>query len=108
MVWNGSTWRTLSPPAFSTVHELYGVDTSGPTTAWAVGDRATSAGGYRTLTERWNGTAWTDLGGPNITAADNYLRGVAITPGTSSNVWAVGYAIPTGSLDAKPLILHYF
>ena len=101
--WNGARWKTVNPPAAAGNHELSGVTDNSPTDAWAVGRRQNASAVERTLIERWNGTTWADLGGPNAGGAtdDNQLFAVTAIPGHPNDLWAVG-AGPGG-----PLILHH-
>jgi hypothetical protein len=87
-----------SGPAASSVTGgvLNGVAATSAGNAWAVG----SAGG-KTLIERWNGTAWTQVPSPG--PAGSVLKGVTATSATSA--WAVGAAGPAGS--SKTLTLRW-
>jgi hypothetical protein len=84
-------------------HRLRDVDARGSTTAWAVGERVNASGVLRTWTERWNGSTWTDLGGPNVGTGSNRLNAVKVVPGTTQNVWAVG----SSAGGNRSLILHW-
>jgi hypothetical protein len=58
--WNGTSWRVLPTPnptgtAFS---DLLGVACTAPSACTAVGSSVTTAGAFRALAERWNGTRW--------------------------------------------------
>ena len=55
---------------------------------WAVGYYRNGSV-YQTLTENWNGTAWTVVASPSPSTSVKYLNGVAAV--SSSDVWAVGY-----------------
>jgi hypothetical protein len=59
------------------------------TSCWAVGSHRTSDGIYHTLTEHWDGAAWSIVPSPNTSAQDqNFLWGVSCLSGTEC--WAVG------------------
>lgn len=78
--------------------------------AWAVGystDFDRRPGGFRTLSEHWDGTKWSVVPMPNSTAAPwNELFGVAAV--SSNDVWAVG-SVGTGEGPGgyRSLIEHW-
>jgi hypothetical protein len=53
--WNGSVWTKVSGPALGEGHFLNAVAAVSASSAWAVGINGRS---FKTLTMRWNGTAW--------------------------------------------------
>src|SRR5206468_722911 len=76
---------------------LYNVTCLSASDCWAVGTYNSNinipgfSGGdtYQTLTEHWDGTAWTVVTSPNTDATQsNYLFG--LTCSSASNCWAVG------------------
>jgi hypothetical protein len=82
--WNGSAWSLVSTPALTSNSSFTAVAADSATDAWAVGFSQTA--GYRTpsaLYERWNGTAWSVVPGPDATL--NAV--VALSP---TDAWAVG------------------
>jgi hypothetical protein len=86
----GTEWSVApSPNAGSAFDELRGVSAASASDAWAVGssvDAATFVS--RTLTEHWDGSAWTLVPSPNRANQGNVLRATAAVSG--SDVWAVG------------------
>ena len=66
-------------------NRLVGVAAVTSNDVWAVG-YSTSLGVDRTLIERWNGTAWSIVPGPNQGTGLNRLTSVAVV--NSSDVWA--------------------
>jgi hypothetical protein len=75
------------------------VTATSPKDVWAVG-----ASGNGTLTEHWDGTAWTQVPSPSPGSYDSALSGIAATSPTSA--WAVGsYANSDGTGGA--LIEHW-
>jgi hypothetical protein len=102
--WDGTAWTQVpSPnpkPRFSD-NQLTGVAATSATNAWAVG--YSTFGGYHTLIEHWNGTAWTLVPSPDPLGPGseygNILYAVAATSPT--NAWAVG---DSGN---STLILHW-
>jgi erythromycin esterase-like protein len=71
--------------------------------AWAVGSQ-TGGGIDATLTEHWNGSAWTVVPSPALGPASQ-LRGVRGT--SASDVWAVGSYFDDTANMRKTLILHW-
>lgn len=70
---------------------------------WIVGARPNSVA-HQTLTEHWDGSAWTLVPSPRPTNLDNGLNAVdAIAP---NDVWSVGYVRRPGGLF-KALTLHW-
>jgi hypothetical protein len=109
--WNGSAWSVvpmpLEPgtnPDFEYV--LNSVQVNSPTDVWAVGEAENVAtGSSATLTEHWNGTAWSVVPSPSPGA------GAALTGVTTSNaandVWAVGNYTPSGTTETQTLTLNW-
>ena len=94
--WEGSGWSLIpSPDVDPTFNEtLAGVTCVSSVDCWAVGGVVTpqTTGGSvkQTLTEHWDGTAWSIVSSPNpFPGHDNYLAAVTCT--SSSDCWAVGY-----------------
>src|SRR5438445_1045484 len=90
--WNGSAW-TLVTTQNSGLGEnnLNGVAAVSTNDVWAVGywqpEKKTDAA-FHTLTEHWDGTAWTIVPSPTLGTNSNTLTGV--TDLSSHNVWALG------------------
>ena len=97
--WNGSSMSFSYPPEYPDLHRLFAVAPLSSTDVWAVGDRINDADQQRTLIDHWDGTTWSDLGGPNVGTGLNGLNSIARVPG-SSTLWAVGVA------SGNPLILR--
>jgi hypothetical protein len=88
--WNGSAWSVVASPSPASNDTLSGVAARSATDVWAVGTRQDRSGAIpidRTLTEHWNGSAWSVVASPNVGANDNLLNGVSATTG---DVWTVG------------------
>lgn len=64
--WNGSKWSAVpSPNPSSSWNNLFAISGTGLDDAWAVGSSAgTLVGTAATLTEHWDGTAWTVVPSP--------------------------------------------
>ncbi len=88
--WNGNAWNVVSSPPLTWGGHLQGIEAIGANDIWAVGDYAeSSTSSYnRTLTEHWNGTAWSIVPSANVGTGVNQLY--AVTADASSDVWAVG------------------
>src|ERR1051325_1615535 len=73
---------------------------------WAAGHWYDSnAAGYRTLIERWNGSAWRVVSTPNVGAGYNELNGIAVA--SDGEAWAVGYWTTATYGYSKTLVLHW-
>jgi hypothetical protein len=71
-------------PGFLAASEL------APNDVWAVGSYTDPSGSPDdTLTEHWNGSAWSIMSSPNVGTNENFLDSVAAI--STNNVWAVGY-----------------
>jgi hypothetical protein len=96
--WDGTSWQVVPTPSPGGFGDgLAGVSVTGPDNAWAVGDMGTSRFNNATLTEHWNGAAWSAVTSP-APGIDSELR--AVTSAGGSDVWAVGdYDVntPTGT-----------
>ena len=79
--WNNGVWSVVSSPNVgSQDNELKSVSCVSTTSCFAVGNY--QAGGpypYDSLTESWNGTAWSTVSSPNPGAVENLLEGVSCT-----------------------------
>ncbi|HEX3326223.1 MAG TPA: hypothetical protein VHV50_04430 [Actinomycetota bacterium] len=92
--WNGTSWKSVTVPAFGTTSRLYGVakvpDTS---QLWAVGEyeKIDAVTGERTggaLIEKWNGSSW------RVAATTtNWERLNSVTAISSTSSFAVGNSI---------------
>jgi len=89
--WNGSTWSIVSSPDVGTGYNfLNGVTVVSTNDVWAVGYYAnTKTNKLQTLTEHWNGSAWSIVSSPNAGRGPNVFTGVASV--STSDIWAVGY-----------------
>lgn len=88
--WNGTAWsQSRTPNEGSSFNEFYSVAIVNASDVWAVGYAYDRAGNFYSLTENWNGSAWTIVQSPHAPhSIGNELRGIVATgPRT---VWAVG------------------
>ena len=100
MHWNGTSWMIVPSPNAGTVDdELSGLAYSSTGDVWAFGVTFNSgSNSYETLTEHWNGSAWSIVPSPSIAGANNILiAGGALN---TADVWTVGYAQGNGSPGA--------
>ncbi len=88
--WNGHKWSVVSSPNVGTQNnQLAGVTAVSATDIWAVGNFEPAVNvAVQTLTEHWNGTAWSVVPSPNVGSGNNNLFGVAAV--STNDVWAVG------------------
>jgi hypothetical protein len=104
---NAAFTVVASPNAFTGNNDLQGVGASSASDAWAVG---TLGGAFEdsaigTLTEHFNGTAWTVVPSPDAVHIDDELNAVAdLSP---TNAWAVGLVKGAGTKTGNPLIAHW-
>jgi hypothetical protein len=90
----GAKWVMTKVPNLGTEgSRLNGIQVLSPTDAWAVGQTQQSNGAILTLTEQYNGTAWTTVPSPDPgsiggTLKDNSLDAIATAAG--SDLIAVG------------------
>ena len=88
--WDGSSWAQQpapNPGGPARDNELLAAAATSTANAWAVGYYRTDTG-YRTLTEHWNGTIWTQEPSLSPSRSASMLRGVAAT--SAASAWAVG------------------
>jgi hypothetical protein len=101
----GSIWSIVpSPNRGSDFNRLNAVSAASASDVWAVGlaRRAPSAQ-YRTLIERFDGTAWHLAASPSVGSSTNELN--AVDAESSNDVWAVGQEF-SGAAD-RTLALHF-
>lgn len=107
--WNGTSWAIVSSPnTGSTVYNrLLGLACTSTTDCWAVGFQFNGSIN-QTLTERWNGTAWSLFTAPNIgiTGSSTSNSLAAVTCISTNDCWAVGNYDP-GSGIIQTLIEHW-
>ncbi|MEO8284999.1 MAG: S-layer homology domain-containing protein [Chloroflexota bacterium] len=100
--WNGNAWNVVSSPNMGPTNNfLYGVAAVSASDVWAVGIYSNETNATQTLTEHWNGSAWSIVPSPSP-GATNFLNGV--TAVSASDVWAVGF---TGTDANQTLVLHW-
>jgi hypothetical protein len=86
---NGRKWSVVpSPDASTQNNRLDAVTAVAANDVWAVGTAQTASGVFQTLTEHWDGAAWSIVASPAGTQAE--LDTAAAV--SSNDVWAVGTA----------------
>jgi hypothetical protein len=88
--------------ALASGDELSGASYVSPGETWAVGNVGVAEKANQTLTERFDGSAWSVVPSPNQGTGNNALNSVSMIPGAG---WAVGYAQVGGNY--QPLALGW-
>ncbi len=106
--WTGTQWVMTKVPNLGTEgSRLNGIQVLSPTDAWAVGQTQESNGAILTLTERYNGSAWTIVPSPDpgslANRSDNSLD--AVTTAGAGNLFAVGARETPGQAVHRTLAL---
>jgi hypothetical protein len=86
---NGRKWSVVpSPDASTQNNRLDAVTAVAANDVWAVGTAQTASGVFQTLTEHWDGAAWSIVASPAGTQAE--LDTAAAV--SSNDVWAAGHS----------------
>jgi hypothetical protein len=110
--WNGRAWKPVTSPrpAGSRGSYLTAIAARSPASAWAVGyywAHTKDDPAVRTLIERWNGRAWTQVPSPNPGGSALHLPDSsllqAVCTVSSSQAWAAG-SYSSSSVVGKILI----
>jgi hypothetical protein len=87
--WNGRAWAQVRSPDPAGSGNLYSVAATSAASAWAVSGAAQQAIGVNaTVTDHWDGRAWTRVPSANPVPGGAILMGVAAYSATGA--WAVG------------------
>ena len=108
MNFNGATWTVVPVQQAGGTNSavLNGVTAVAANDIWAVGEvRSPSGLAVGTLTEHWNGSAWSIV--PSPTPAGTFPVLTAVAARGSGDVYAVGFAQPSGSGVMQGLILRW-
>jgi hypothetical protein len=107
--YNGTRWSVVTSPDLldhgaNTWAGLSGVDSTSPSSAFAVGS-ATGAGGTGTaaVALRWNGSSWSRVTVPRTAGTSTAFT--AVKAFSASDTWAIGTAATTSV--RKTLATHY-
>ena len=92
---DGAVWSVVPSPSPGALQNiLYGIAAITDTDAWAVGAEQDAAGLWHTLTEHWNGSAWSVVDA--VDAGSNGNQFYAVTAPSGNNVYAVGQQAGSG------------
>ncbi|MGI8587363.1 MAG: S-layer homology domain-containing protein [Chloroflexia bacterium] len=104
--WDGTAWSIVpSPNPGSADNHFYGVSALASGDVWAVGDYSNDNYMHQTLTEHWDGTAWSVISSPNPGSYDNHLNAVSAL--ASGDVWAVGSSYTNNYGPRQTLTEHW-
>jgi hypothetical protein len=107
--WNGTKWsRVTSPNPGSQFNDLQAVSAASASDIQAAGNQLGPDLPYATLTEDWNGKAWSAVASPNGTTADPFVNALAGVSAISSwDAVAVGWVQTSGTPSYNVLILQW-
>jgi hypothetical protein len=91
--WDGSSWTVIASPNANTTENnvLYDISCATASDCWAVGSHGIDDSTRATLTEHWDGNAWTIVASPSsVLGGENVLASVTCL--SPSSCWAVGYS----------------
>ena len=93
--YDGTAWSVVASPSPGAQQNiLYGVSSVAEGDAWAVGTQKDASGVWHTLTEHWNGSAWSVVPAVDTGSSGNNFYAVAAISSTS--VYATGQQSGTG------------
>ena len=93
-------WDLVPSPDPAAASQFLGVSAVAPGQVWAVGSR-----GSRSLTARWNGTAFVAVPSPNVSGRARVLEDV--DGRAADDVWAVGHTDRIDAVGSRTLIVHW-
>jgi hypothetical protein len=102
---DGTVWSVVpSPSPGAQQNILYGVAAISDSDVWAVGAQQDASGLWHTLTEHWNGSAWSVFNAVDAGVNGNQFYSVKAV--ASNNVYAVGQQSGAG-FPSQSLIEHW-
>jgi hypothetical protein len=102
---DGNIWSVIPAPSPGALQNiLFGVSAVSDSDVWAVGADQDSNGVWHTLTEHWNGIAWSVV--PAVDAGSNGNHLYAVNAVSSNNVYAVGQQAGAG-FPNQALVEHW-
>jgi hypothetical protein len=102
---NGTVWSVIPSPSPGALQNiLFGVAALSDNDVWAVGGNQDSNGLWHTLTEHWNGSAWSVVNAVDAGSSGNQFYAVKAI--ASNNVYAVGQQAGAG-FPNQALIEHW-
>lgn len=111
-VTGSSIWSIVASPEGSNAdlsnNYLYGVSALSDSDVWAVGKFNTLSGGVidQTLSEHWNGSAWSVVSTPNVGSLGSEL--LAVSAVADNNVWAVGDFSTSNDVSGRRTLIEHF
>ena len=103
--YDGTTWSVVpSPSPGGRENILYGVAAVSDSDVWAVGADQDAKGLWHTLTEHWNGSAWSAV--PAVDAGTSGNQFYAVTAVSSNSVYATGQQAGSG-FPSQALVEHW-
>jgi hypothetical protein len=88
--WDGTVWTQIAAPASPDEDQtLAAVSCASASDCRAVGQRGPDGSANRTLIQEWNGTSWSVVESPTISATQNHWL-EAVTCDAINGCWAVG------------------
>ncbi len=105
-------WQIVPSPNASTTsvsnNTLFGVTAVSDSDVWAVGNFNSSNGGAinHTLTEHWNGTAWSVVASPNVGSMGSSL--LAVSAASTNDVWAVGNVQTSNNVNFDLTLIEHW
>ena len=103
--YDGTTWSVIpSPSPGAEQNILYGVSAVSDSDVWAVGAEQDANALWHTLTEHWNGSAWSVV--PAVDAGATGNQFFAVTAVSSNSVYATGQQAGSG-FPTKALVEHW-
>ncbi len=106
MHYNGVKWTAYTPAMNSQISSLNGVVAISPTVAWTAGNMTSSTGLPTQIIEKWNGTTWSVVPGPQFDAGDQPTI-FAMTSTSANDVWAIGDLLSGGGFLLSYLFEHW-
>jgi hypothetical protein len=103
--YDGTVWSVVSSPSPGALQNiLFGVAAISDSDVWAVGAQQDAKGLWHTLTEHWNGTAWSVVNAVDAGVSGNQFYAVKAL--ATNNVYAVGQQAGSG-FPNEALIEHW-
>ena len=104
--WGGSAWSVVpsDPPPGADFSNLFALAPLAANDVWAIGSSGFFFGSLAsgTLTEHWDGVAWTVVPSPNV--GDRYNELVAASALSTNDVWAAGTSYILSDMALHSLI----
>jgi hypothetical protein len=101
--WDGTAWSQASSPNPSSFdNELFAVSAFSATDAWVVGEQSGGPGTpLQTLSEHWDGTAWTTIATTDVGVAGSYNEILGVTALEAGHAVGVGFGNLTFDINGN-------